>query len=82
MVSKYDLQWKRVRSGHYILSPNGNYEIIKRKDGWEILYFDLMRGRKVIEAQRIPTYAKAKDVCMRILNKRMDDAMSKLGRRR
>lgn len=82
MVSKYDLQWKRVKSGHYILAPNGNYEIIKRKDGWEILYFDLMYGKKVVVADRLATYSDAKKRCMRIIDKRLDDALSKLGKRR
>lgn len=82
MVSKYDLQWKRVRSGHYILSPNGNYEIIKRMNGWEILYFDLMYGKEVVVADGISTYSDAKKKCMRIIDRKMNDALSKLGRGR
>ena len=80
MVSRYVFHWNRVKPGLY-RSSDGNYEIIKKKDGWEVQYFDLWNGKKVVDATGMPTYSDAKRACIAIRNKRIDDAIRKLGKR-
>lgn len=80
MVSRYAFHWNRIRPGYY-RSSDGNYEIFKRKNGWDVQYFDLWNGKKVIEATGIPTYSDAKKICAAIRDKRIDDAIRKLGKK-
>lgn len=80
MVSKYDIHWARVKQGHYVMAPNNNYEVRKNKDGWTVLWHDLMYGRKRILAQRIPTYAEAKRIAERDKQMKLDYAIRRLGR--
>ncbi len=77
MVSKYDIHWVRIKPGHYMMMPNRNYEIFKRRDGWMIQWFDLWNGRKVIVAKGIPTYSEVKKVCEMYNNTRVNAVMKR-----
>lgn len=67
MASKYDLHWIRIKPGHYRLS-NGNYDVRKGKDGWNVSHFDLWNGRTELIASGLPTCAEAKAFALRCCN--------------
>lgn len=77
MVSKYDVHWVRIGPGHYMRMPNGNYEIFKKRDGWIVQWFDLWNGKKIIVADRIPTYSDAKRVCERYNDEKVKSIMKR-----
>ena len=79
MVSKYDLHWIRIKSGHYRLS-NGNYDVIKKGDKWEAYWYDGWNGKKVL-IHIATTCADCKSYALKYHDKKQKEAIKKLGRK-
>ena len=80
MVSKYEIHWKRVKAGKYVMLPNGNYEIIGSGKTWHVYWYNLWDGRRE-QIAGCTSYAEAKRYAERHKEIMLDKAIKGFGRR-
>ena len=80
MVSKYDVRWKRVKAGRYVMLPSGNYRIQNVGNGWMVYYYNLMTGKEE-PILGCSTYAEAKVYAEKHKDALIDKAIKGFGRR-